>query len=102
MGELVDPRANIGDQDSGQHLLFKSYPTLQDQEAYFRQLLLAVNNKTPCPSDPKKRRTILLFIHGGMNTAKSSVERVVTHSEEILKDGIYPIFINWASSLTSS
>lgn len=102
MGELVDPRANIGDPDSGQHLLFKSYPTLQDQEAYFKQLLSAVEDKTPYPSDPKKRRTILLFIHGGMNTAKSSVERVVTRSEEILKDGIYPIFINWDSSLTSS
>lgn len=89
MGELVDPRANIGDPDSGQHLLFKSYPTLQDQEAYFQQLLSAVEDKTPHPSDPKKRRTILLFIHGGMSTARSAVARVVSHSERYVGSGVF-------------
>lgn len=102
MGDLVDPRGNIGTPDSGQHVIFKAYPNLQSQEEYFTRLFSSVNERTPFPSQPDKRRRILLFIHGGMNTARASIERVTKHSNKILEADAYPIFINWDSSLTSS
>lgn len=102
MGELIDPRANIGVPDSGQHVRFKTYPNLQNQKEYFKRLFSSVNERTPFPPQPDKRRRILLFIHGGMNTARESIERVTKHSDKILESGAYPIFINWDSSLTSS
>lgn len=101
MGGLVDPRANIGNPNSGQHIPFKPYRSLQDHKPYFTQLLDAVSHNTPL-AEPGKRRRILLFVHGGMNTARSSVQRVVDYSQMILGDKTYPIFINWDSSLTSS
>jgi pimeloyl-ACP methyl ester carboxylesterase len=99
-GDLIDPHANVGDPDSNQHILFKPYPTLQTPEKYFGDLFSAIEKNTPPGPGGKKR--ILLYVHGGMNTARSSIERATKYSQEILAGGTYPIFINWDSSLTSS
>ncbi|BFU90881.1 MAG: hypothetical protein NTAFB01_20680 [Nitrospira sp.] len=99
-GDLIDPHANVGDPNSNQHILFKPYPILQNSKQYFDDLFASMNKKTHPGPGGKKR--ILLYVHGGMNTARSSIERATKYSNEILTSGTYPIFINWDSSLTSS
>ncbi|PSW14406.1 hypothetical protein C9J01_08180 [Photobacterium rosenbergii] len=44
-----------------------------------------------------KKLEILLYIHGGLNTTKDSINRAYTKSADIKKSCIYPIFINWKS-----
>lgn len=45
---------------------------------------------------------ILVFVHGGLNTQRGTIERAVDKYEKILQDGYYPIFLNWQSSLFTS
>ena len=99
-GDLIDPHANVGAPNSSQHILFTPYPELGNPNTYFNDLFTSINEKTP-PGTGGKRR-ILLYVHGGMNTARSSIERATKYSQEILASGTYPVFINWDSSLTSS
>lgn len=99
-GDLVDPHTNTGDLTSNQHVLFKPYPMLKDSKQYFDDLFTSMNEKAPTGPGGKKR--VLLYVHGGMNTARSSIERATRYSQKILAGGTYPIFINWDSSLTSS
>ncbi len=47
-------------------------------------------------------RRILIYVHGGLNTAYDSLERVERLAGRMKSDGYYPIFVNWNSSLTSS
>ena len=101
-GDLIDPQANLGDPDSRRHVWFKPYFALQNHKEYFHRLFASLKENTPVPSGPNQKRRILLFVHGGMNTARASIERALDTSEDILRDGAYPIFINWDSSLTSS
>lgn len=98
-GNLVDPRANIGDPDSGRHIPFISYPLLEDIDWYFTHLFQALDQ---APTGPDGKRRITIFLHGGLNTPTSSLERAVDYSDAIIQDGSFPIFINWDSSLTSS
>lgn len=99
-GSLVDPRANIGEPEDGQHLLFKPYKSLERSHDYFSQLFMSLE-QTPIRTGGTKKR-ILLYVHGGLNTAQASIKRVVEYSPKILADGSYPIFVNWDSSLISS
>lgn len=98
-GNLVDPRANIGDPESGRHIPFISYPLLKDRDRYFSHLFQALDR---APTGPDGKRRITIFLHGGLNTPTSALERAVDYSDAIIQDGSYPIFINWDSSLTSS
>jgi hypothetical protein len=110
-GELIDPRANIGKPGDGKHLLFKPYTELLDKPDPEQDNMMTVDNyltkiftslkQTPIRTSGKKKR-ILLYVHGGLNTAQASIERVVEYSSKIQEDGTYPIFVNWDSSLTSS
>jgi hypothetical protein len=45
---------------------------------------------------------LLLFFHGGLNTQASSVNRAARLTRRIKCDGVYPIFVNWNSSLPST
>jgi hypothetical protein len=45
---------------------------------------------------------VLFYFHGGLNPRKASVGRATILADEIEKAGIYPIFVNWRSSLVSS
>jgi len=48
---------------------------------------------------------VLLFIHGGLNGQKGTIDRAAHLYEKILtdeEDGAYPVFINWQSNLMSS
>ena len=54
-------------------------------------------------ADPYNKRRILLFVHGGLNTQKGTLERSARLFTAILcEGGYYPIFVNWDSSLDSS
>lgn len=109
-GDLIDPRANIGKPEEANHLLFKPYKKLAntddpelDRKAvddYFTSLFTSLK-QTPVRTGGTRKR-ILLYVHGGLNTAQASVERVVKYTSKIQEDGTYPIFVNWDSSLTSS
>jgi pimeloyl-ACP methyl ester carboxylesterase len=45
--------------------------------------------------------TLSVFIHGGLNTFKSSTSRV-TLKNKILDDGKYPLFVSWNSEASSN
>lgn len=47
-------------------------------------------------------KDLFVFIHGGLNTQAGSIERARELWPLMLRDGYYPIFINWQSSLISS
>ena len=50
----------------------------------------------------KKFEAVVVFIHGGLNGYGSSLERAQKRSEQMLREGYYPIFVAWNSSLLSS
>jgi len=49
-----------------------------------------------------KKKKIMIFIHGGLNTSEGSLHRVERDFKKILNDDIYPVFINWRSGGLSS
>lgn len=55
------------------------------------------------PSDPSKDPIkIMIFVHGGLNTQRETIERANTLYNQIAKAGYYPLFINWRASFTAS
>ncbi|MDH5667250.1 MAG: hypothetical protein OEY86_04485 [Nitrospira sp.] len=114
MGKLIDARSNMPfmDRERGKHIPFWPYDERNIPAAdsdpnreYFTGITGSIKNWKGNRSDTcidKERSRILLFVHGGMNTAKTSIERATQSSKAILDDCTYPIFINWDSSLTSS
>ena len=52
-------------------------------------------------ADPQKRR-LVVYIHGGLNTPRGTLERVNRLLAPMTEDGYFPIFVNWRSSLVSS
>ncbi|HUP65599.1 MAG TPA: hypothetical protein VM557_09980 [Thermoanaerobaculia bacterium] len=52
-------------------------------------------------NDPEPKRRILIFIHGGLNTDTSTVNRAYQNTASISATH-FPIFVNWSSSLPSS
>src|SRR5260370_20042006 len=70
---------------------------------YLNELVQNVEKRSQV--GPSGKRRILIFVHGGLNTASASVKRAVDLYSVILTnkdDSYYPIFINWRSGLTSS
>ncbi len=51
--------------------------------------------------DPARRR-LVVFVHGGLNTPRGTIERANDLLPRMTEDGCYPIFVNWRSSLFSS
>ncbi len=47
-------------------------------------------------------KKILIFVHGGMNSLSSGIERAYWMAPEIEKAGYYPIFLCWNSNLFST
>lgn len=45
---------------------------------------------------------LLLFIHGGLNSPAGTVRRASRVATPMLASGVYPLFVNWDSSLLSS
>jgi hypothetical protein len=53
-------------------------------------------------SDKKPPCKVLFYFHGGLNGQGDSVGRAKDLTETIMEQGIYPIFVNWDSSLVST
>lgn len=66
-----------------------------EYEGYFNGIWENIQNQ-----DDKKK--ILIFVHGGLNRFNNALNRANDLYQEILKDGYYPIFIIWDSSLLRS
>jgi len=45
---------------------------------------------------------LVLFIHGGLNSPKTGIQRAADLTDKVLKDGAYPVFLSWDSSLRGS
>jgi hypothetical protein len=55
-----------------------------------------------CAGHPDRPCKVLFYFHGGLNDPHSSVERAQKLTAAIEARGIYPIFVNWDSSLVST
>src|SRR6185436_1220364 len=69
--------------------------TIRDYPTYFSNVMAPGILKSGCTN-------ILIFVHGGLNQTDASLERAERLAEEMKQKNIYPIFIHWRSSLTSS
>lgn len=101
LGNPVDPTGNY----NGKHVPWFSYPKMDPNQydEYLNDMMQALNEYK---SKHSKAR-ILIFVHGGLNTAQTSISRAAMLTDHIMKgppdkDGYFPIFINWDSSLLSS
>jgi len=95
-GEPVDPAHNaLG--------LVMPYDEIGNEfDVYLEQHVVhGLEDWAASRADDEPRR-VVVFVHGGLNTQRGSVERARVLSDEILADGAYPIFVNWQSSLWSS
>lgn len=110
-GRLLDPTGTIACEDPpalcrGRHLGLVPYPELNEEqrEPYLQEVLAGLNDAPlgPDREGEKGKRRLLLFVHGGLNTQKQSVQRVVELAPGITKAGYHPLFVNWRSSLVSS
>jgi hypothetical protein len=72
------------------------YSTLS--ESLFRRRVADITNSIRASG----KRRVALIIHGGLNSQDDTVERATSQYEDILADDVYPVFINWDSSLPSS
>src|SRR5689334_20746546 len=105
-GNLVDPTGNVGCQNgktppcNGKHYPLRPYKELSlTDAAKYRQALLE-DLVANAPRDPQThKRQVLLYVHGGMNTQRGTVQHAAGLVPYIPAGVTYPIFINWQSSL---
>jgi pimeloyl-ACP methyl ester carboxylesterase len=84
------------------HVPFLPYHPLSADE-YIQYLDELLRKLAAHPKDPMTgKRKILLFVHGGLNRASTSLGRVTELADRIKQDGYFPIFIVWDSSLFSN
>lgn len=83
--------ANNGElSDSGEY-----WTTESDLERLFCETL-------PARTQGWKKRRILLYLHGGLNSESASARRIVAMRDVMLDNEIYPLHIMWESDFLSS
>ena len=100
LGNPVDPDGNVGDRHVP-YVPFLLYPGL-DELGYLRHIEAMLDALRQHEPDRRGTRKVVIFVHGGLNTAKESLERAEVLAPLIKQDGYFPIFINWDSSFTTS
>jgi hypothetical protein len=106
-GNLVDPTGNVRctgqppELCQGEHYALRPYKELSaDAAASYRARLIAdVKARAPIVNG---KRQVLLYVHGGLNTQRGSVERAAGLAPYIPPGVTYPIFVNWQSSFFST
>lgn len=110
-GNLVDPTGNTACTSraglcKGKHSSLKNYVQLSSRDAArYRADLLADAAKNAPIVDGK--RQLLLYVHGGLNTQVGTVKHAAglyqyIAEEKDEKAKVYPIFVNWQSSWTTT
>lgn len=94
-GQLVDPTDNV----LGLKIPGFRYRAIENPPEYLENIMTALKNH---PRSDNGKRKVLFYIHGGLNMQKSAIIRAQDLSPKIMKDGYFPIFVNWQSSLPSS
>ena len=83
--------ANNGElSDSGEY-----WTTPSDVERLFCETI-------PAKTRGWKKRRILLYLHGGLNSESDSAKRIVAMRDVMLENEIYPLHIMWESGFLSS
>jgi hypothetical protein len=83
--------ANNGElSDSGEY-----WTTESDIERLFSETL-------PAKTRGWKKRRILLYLHGGLNSESASAKRIVAMRDVMLENEIYPLHIMWESDFLAS
>ncbi|MDP2028782.1 MAG: C1 family peptidase [Thiobacillus sp.] len=83
--------ANNGElSDSGEY-----WTTESDIERLFCETI-------PAKTRGWKKRRILLYLHGGLNSESASAKRIVAMRDVMLENEIYPLHIMWESDFLSS
>lgn len=65
----------------------------------FQGYISGILSELSQPHTSNGARRLLLFVHGGLNTYKASLQRAIELTPRISEAGYYPIFINWRSGL---
>ncbi|HQT00872.1 MAG TPA: C1 family peptidase [Thiobacillus sp.] len=60
------------------------------------------NDTLPVATRGWKKRRILLYLHGGLNSESASAKRIVALRDVMLENEIYPLHIMWESDFLSS
>jgi len=83
--------ANNGElSDSGEY-----WTTESDIERLFCETI-------PAKTRGWKKRRILLYLHGGLNSESASAKRIIAMRDVMLENEIYPLHIMWESDFLSS
>lgn len=83
--------ANNGElSDSGEY-----WTTESDIERLFSETI-------PAKTRGWKKRRILLYLHGGLNSESASAKRIIAMRDVMLENEIYPLHIMWESDFLSS
>ena len=103
-GQLVDPTGNAACTHTspcdGKHTALHAYSEILngDAERYYQNIL----DEMPKTVPTNGCRRLVIFIHGGLNTQRGTIERAARLTPAIQAPGVYVLFINWQSSLVSS
>jgi len=106
-GKLLDPTGNVGCATpprlcEGGHFTMLPYFELQEEQRvpYVKNIVTNLIEKAPTVEG---KRRLLIYVHGGLNTQKGTVERASELTPKLIGNAkYYPLFINWRSSLVSS
>lgn len=83
--------ANNGElSDSGDY-----WTTEQDLQRLFTQII-------PERTQGWKKRRVLLYLHGGLNSERAAAQRIVAMRDVLLDNEIYPLHVMWESDFISS
>ncbi len=100
LGNPTDPSSNF----FGKHLSYVPGVTYrQMDDVRFGEHLYQIRQAMIAhPVEANGKRKVLIFIHGGLNTATDSVARASRLNESIGQAGYFPVFVNWESSFPTS
>jgi len=100
-GELQDPAGNL----DGEHAYLYDHETFSEPErtAHLERIIEQMLKGSATTAGPRR---LMLYIHGGVGSEVGNLENAARIKKEIDADNasagdstIYPIFINWRSSL---
>lgn len=73
--------------------------SIEDQVGYVDKMMANIQGHMEGKPGSIKTNRIVIYIHGGLNGRSGIVSQAVSQTDEFLKDGAYPIFIEWDSGL---